>query len=84
MLNLVDIEKEIIEFWRKNNIYEKAKKLVRGKESFYFLDGPPYTSGRVHIGTAWNKVLKDSILSLAPLQSGQARLDINLEISSFK
>src|SRR3989344_2193045 len=62
MLNLVDIEKEIIEFWRKNNIYEKAKKLVRGKESFYFLDGPPYTSGRVHIGTAWNKVLKDSIL----------------------
>ncbi|RLE43005.1 isoleucine--tRNA ligase, partial [Candidatus Woesearchaeota archaeon] len=32
------------------------------KKSFYFLDGPPYTSGHVHLGTAWNKSLKDCVL----------------------
>ena len=51
-----------MEFWKKNNIYEKAKEKNKGKKKFYFLDGPPYTSGRVHLGTAWNKALKDSVL----------------------
>jgi isoleucyl-tRNA synthetase len=60
--NPIEIEKEILEFWEKNRIYEKAKAKNKDKTSFYFLDGPPYTSGKVHLGTAWNKVLKDSIL----------------------
>ncbi len=56
------IEKEISKFWKDNNTYKKAKKANIGKKSFYFLDGPPYTSGHVHIGTAWNKSLKDTVL----------------------
>lgn len=56
------IEPEILEFWKKDHIYRKAKEKNEGKEKFYFLDGPPYTSGKVHLGTAWNKSLKDSIL----------------------
>jgi len=55
-------EQEILTFWKEKSIYQKAKDANRGKESFYFLDGPPYTSGKVHIGTAWNKSLKDCIL----------------------
>lgn len=62
------VEKEISKFWEDNKIYEKAKKRNQGKKSFYFLDGPPYTSGRVHIGTAWNKALKDSILRYKRMQ----------------
>jgi len=58
----VNSEPEILEFWKKNSIYEKAKEKNRGKKKFYFLDGPPYTSGKVHLGTAWNKALKDSAL----------------------
>ena len=61
-LNLVKIEEEILEFWKSKEIYRKAKAKNKGKEKFYFLDGPPYTSGKVHLGTAWNKVLKDCIL----------------------
>src|SRR3990167_2866776 len=61
-LNLVKIEEEILEFWKSKEIYRKAKAKNKGKEKFYFLDGPPYTSGKVHLGTAWNKVLKDSVL----------------------
>ncbi len=56
------LEPEILEFWKKNSIYEKAKEKNAGKKKFYFLDGPPYTSGKVHLGTAWNKALKDSVL----------------------
>jgi isoleucyl-tRNA synthetase len=56
------IEPEILKFWEERKIYEKAKEKNRGKKHFYFLDGPPYTSGKVHLGTAWNKVLKDSFL----------------------
>ena len=58
----LEIEKEILGFWQKNKIYGKAKKKNKGKKSYYFLDGPPYTSGNIHLGTAWNKSLKDCVL----------------------
>lgn len=54
-------EPELLKFWTDRRIYEKAKNKGKGKKKFYFLDGPPYTSGKVHLGTAWNKSLKDSI-----------------------
>jgi isoleucyl-tRNA synthetase len=57
-----ETEKEILKFWEKNEIYKKAKEKNEGKKSFYFLDGPPYTSGKIHLGIAWNKSLKDSVL----------------------
>ncbi|MBI2558075.1 isoleucine--tRNA ligase [Candidatus Woesearchaeota archaeon] len=62
------LEPEIIDFWNKNRIYEKAKEKNAGKKKFYFLDGPPYTSGKVHLGTAWNKALKDSVLRYKRMQ----------------
>ena len=55
-----DVEKEIAEFWDSHRIYQKVK--VRGDKKFFFVDGPPYTTGRIHLGTAWNKVIKDTIL----------------------
>lgn len=62
MYDPLKLEPEILEFWRIKDIHKKANlKNKRGKD-FYFLDGPPYTSGKVHIGTAWNKSLKDCIL----------------------
>ncbi len=53
-------EKKIMQFWEKNNIHKKAKDVRINAKKFYFLDGPPYASGNIHIGTAWNKILKDS------------------------
>jgi len=61
-------EPEILKFWKDKKIYEKAKAKNKGKKKFYFLDGPPYTSGKVHLGTAWNKSLKDSILRYKRMQ----------------
>ncbi len=56
---LKDIEKEILEYWRENDIEKKSITVNKGKKRFYFLDGPPYATGSIHMGTAWNKIIKD-------------------------
>jgi isoleucyl-tRNA synthetase len=56
------IEPELLSFWTQKKIYEKTASKNKGKQIFYFLDGPPYTSGKVHLGTAWNKAIKDCVL----------------------
>ena len=53
------VEEDVAKFWKANRIYEKAKRLRRGKKPFYFIDGPPYATGSIHMGTAWNKIIKD-------------------------
>ena len=55
-------ESKISAFWKAKKIYEKAKKLRAGGKKFYFLDGPPYATGFIHIGTGWNKILKDAFI----------------------
>ena len=61
------VEKEVLAFWNKNNIYAKQKKLAK-KKPFYFLQGPPYTSGALHIGQAWNNAMKDTVLRYKRMQ----------------
>ncbi|WP_080513570.1 isoleucine--tRNA ligase [Saccharolobus islandicus] len=58
------IEDEIISFWEENKIYNKLRDIVsKRREKFLFIDGPPYPSSPTpHIGTIWNKVIKDCIL----------------------
>ncbi len=56
-----EIEKEVLKFWEKNNIYEKVKATRAGGAQYYFCDGPPYATGQIHPGTGWNKCTKDSI-----------------------
>ena len=55
-------EKEIQEWWKSFGVYEKVKDLRSKEKPWYFLDGPPYASGSIHLGTAWNKIIKDAIL----------------------
>ncbi|MBU5690193.1 MAG: isoleucine--tRNA ligase [Candidatus Aenigmatarchaeota archaeon] len=62
MKEFEQLELDIKTFWEKNNIPLKSRKRNQGKKKFYFLDGPPYATGYIHIGTAWNKILKDAYL----------------------
>ena len=66
--NFKEVEAEILKFWEDNNTYKNIKKKNHGKEKFYFLQGPPYTSGRIHLGTAWNQALKDELLRFKRMQ----------------
>ncbi|MDI6855764.1 MAG: isoleucine--tRNA ligase [Candidatus Thermoplasmatota archaeon] len=56
------LERKIANYWAENNIYEKVKKKHERGKDYYFIDGPPYTSGSVHLGTAWNKIIKDVVI----------------------
>jgi len=54
-----DLEEEIRTLWEENDVYRKAKEQRKDGKPFFFMDGPPYATGRIHLGTAWNKILKD-------------------------
>lgn len=62
MQEVKDMEEKVLEFWKRENVYEKVKEMLRGKPKYFFLDGPPYASGFPHIGTVFNKILKDCYL----------------------
>jgi len=66
-----DSEKEIQTWWEEQKIYQKLKS--RGGPVWYFLDGPPYASGSIHLGTAWNKIIKDVILRYKSMRGYNVR-----------
>lgn len=59
--NLAKREPEYLKFWKDIDVYHEMLKQQEGKESFILHDGPPYANGNIHIGTAFNKILKDFI-----------------------
>ncbi|MCD8205663.1 MAG: isoleucine--tRNA ligase [Clostridia bacterium] len=60
-LNFVEREKEIIDFWKKNDIFEDSVSSREGGEEFSFYDGPPTANGKPHIGHILTRVMKDII-----------------------
>lgn len=54
-------EPQIQQQWDDINLYASMRKSRQGAPKFILHDGPPYANGRVHMGTALNKVLKDII-----------------------
>lgn len=60
-LSFVDREKAIVEFWKKNDIFEKSIEHRDGCERFTFYDGPPTANGKPHIGHVLTRAIKDLI-----------------------
>jgi isoleucyl-tRNA synthetase len=56
------VERRVREFWARTKAYHKTKALHLDDADYYYVDGPPYTTGSVHLGTALNKVIKDCVL----------------------
>jgi isoleucyl-tRNA synthetase len=48
--------------WDQLGLYERVVAAHRGATSFILHDGPPYANGRIHIGHALNKILKDIVV----------------------
>ncbi|MDR3228861.1 MAG: class I tRNA ligase family protein, partial [Puniceicoccales bacterium] len=63
--NLTGREPARVAHWAKIALYQKiqaARAAQKDAPTFVLHDGPPFTNGDVHIGTALNKLLKDVIL----------------------
>ena len=60
-LNFVEREKEVLDFWKKNNIAQKAIDQREGCDTFTFYDGPPTANGKPHIGHVLTRVIKDML-----------------------
>lgn len=66
------LEEAVKTYWDEVDAYRRAQ--VDTRETISFLDGPPNPSGRTHLGTVWNKVLKDVVLRHARM-SGYSVVD---------
>ena len=60
--NLVQKEPEWLKNWERDGLYQKIRKSSEGRKRFILHDGPPYANGNIHMGTAFNKILKDIII----------------------
>lgn len=65
--NSVNKEPALHEFWKNQNIYQQNLE-QRKKPPFILHDGPPYlSSGKIHIGHALNRILKDIVVKYKTL-----------------
>jgi isoleucyl-tRNA synthetase len=60
--NLPQAEPKLLERWEAENLYAKIRSARAGRPLYVLHDGPPYANGRIHLGTAFNKILKDFIV----------------------
>ncbi|MEN3014547.1 MAG: isoleucine--tRNA ligase [bacterium] len=60
--NLPLTEPEIVDFWKENRVYQRALKRRQDGEYRVLHDGPPYSNGKIHLGHALNKILKDIVV----------------------
>ena len=60
-INFVEREKEVLKFWKDNNIFVKSVEKNEGGKEFSFYDGPPTANGKPHIGHILTRVMKDII-----------------------
>ncbi|MGC2645279.1 MAG: isoleucine--tRNA ligase [Candidatus Sulfotelmatobacter sp.] len=60
--NLPQNEPKMLARWEEARIYERIREARKGSPTYILHDGPPYTSGPIHMGTALNKCLKDFIV----------------------
>ncbi len=57
-----EVEDKVLQLWREKNVYYEVKRRRSGGKPFYFLKGPPYATGFLHIGHMWNVTWKDVYL----------------------
>jgi isoleucyl-tRNA synthetase len=60
--NLPQREPQALAQWEQMRIYERIREARKGTPVYVLHDGPPYTSGPIHLGTALNKCLKDFVV----------------------
>jgi len=57
--NLPTAEPRMLEKWESEKLYHRIREVRAGLPQYVLHDGPPYANGNIHLGTAFNKILKD-------------------------
>ena len=70
--NLPTSEPDALARWAAMDLYGKIREHRKGAPKFVLHDGPPYTSGNIHIGTALNKILKDFVVKSRSMEGFDA------------
>ncbi|MGA6828230.1 isoleucine--tRNA ligase [Nitrospira sp. NS4] len=70
--NLPQREPEMLAWWEQEKLYEQIQDAGKGRPRYVLHDGPPYANGRIHIGHALNKILKDIIIKSKTMAGYQA------------
>jgi isoleucyl-tRNA synthetase len=70
--DLVTREPERLEQWANSKLYERIRAQRAGGRKFVLHDGPPFANGDVHIGTALNKILKDTVVKYKSIRGFDA------------
>lgn len=60
--SLQTTEPAAIARWTEMDLYQQIRERRRGAPKFVLHDGPPYANGKIHLGTALNKILKDLVV----------------------
>ncbi len=55
-------EEKVLEFWEKNEVFDKLREMRKGSPLFRWLEGPPTANGLPHIGHALTRAIKDVFL----------------------
>jgi isoleucyl-tRNA synthetase len=58
-LNFSEIEKNVLDFWEKNDIFNKLRRKNSGKPKFRFIDGPITANNPMGVHHAWGRTYKD-------------------------
>ncbi|MBK0112546.1 MULTISPECIES: isoleucine--tRNA ligase [unclassified Delftia] len=61
-----------VQEWEDKGLYKKLRDARHGAPKFILHDGPPYANGKIHIGHAVNKALKDMIVKSRQLEGFDA------------
>ncbi|MDP2860546.1 MAG: isoleucine--tRNA ligase, partial [bacterium] len=60
-MNIPEIEKKILEFWKKEKIFQKSLEKKSPKGDYVFYDGPPFATGTPHYGHIVASLIKDIV-----------------------
>ncbi len=60
--NLPAAEPKMLADWEAAKLYERIRESRAGRAQYVLHDGPPYANGNIHLGTAFDKILKDFIV----------------------
>ncbi len=60
--NLPQAEPRTLARWEQERLYHRIRAASQGRPVYLLHDGPPYANGNIHLGHAFNKILKDFVV----------------------